>query len=77
MTAPKTKEFVSVMKNFSFDNCLLVVEKENENVQLSARNVVGYKILPVAGLNVYDILKHDKLMIVKSTLEQLEARLMV
>lgn len=77
MAAPKTKEFVGVMKNFSFDNCLLVVEKENENVQLSARNVVGYKILPVAGLNVYDILKHDKLMIVKSTLEQLEARLMV
>ncbi|WP_417909375.1 50S ribosomal protein L4 [Candidatus Electronema sp. PJ] len=77
MVVPKTKEFVGVMKNFSFENCLLVAEKENTNLQLAARNVVGYQILPVAGLNVYDILKHDKLMIVKSTLEQLEARLMV
>ncbi|MGR0480118.1 MAG: 50S ribosomal protein L4 [Candidatus Electronema sp. VV] len=77
MDAPKTKDFVAVMKNFAFDNCLLVAEKENANLLLSARNAVGYQIMPVAGLNVYDILKHDKLMIVRSTLEQLEARLMV
>lgn len=76
IAAPKTKDFVGVMKNFSFDNCLLVAEKENTNLQLSARNVVGYQIMPVEGLNVYDVLKYDKLMIVKSTLEQLEARLM-
>ncbi|MCI5144311.1 MAG: 50S ribosomal protein L4 [Candidatus Electrothrix sp. AR3] len=77
METPKTKEFVGVMNNFSFENCLLVLEKENTNVHLSARNTVGYKILPVAGLNVYDVLKHEKLMIVRSTLEQLEARLVV
>lgn len=75
MEAPKTKEFVKVMQNFSFENCLLVVDQENKNLQLSARNVVGYKILPVVGLNVYDILKYEKLMVVKSSLEQLEERL--
>jgi len=73
----KTKEFVKVMNNFDFDNCLVVTGDENKAVQLSARNAVGYKVLPVAGLNVYDILKYSKLMLVQSTLAQLEERLMV
>lgn len=72
----KTKEFVKVMDNFDFENCLIVTEDDNKNVQLSARNAVGYKVLPVAGLNVYDILKYSKLMLVQSTLAQLEERLM-
>ncbi len=73
----KTKEFVRVMDNFDFDNCLIVTGDENNAVQLSARNAVGYKVLPVAGLNVYDILKYSKLMLVQSTLAQLEERLIV
>ena len=77
MEKPKTKEFVGVMKNFDFDNCLIVTADTNANVQLSARNAVGYKILPVEGLNVYDILKYPKLMLLQSSLEQLETRLMV
>lgn len=72
----KTKEFVKVMDSFDFDNCLVVTEDDDKNVQLSARNAVGYKVLPVAGLNVYDILKYPKLMLVQSTLAQLEERLM-
>ncbi|RUM36633.1 MAG: 50S ribosomal protein L4 [Desulfobulbus sp.] len=77
MAAPKTKEFIGVMQNFDFSNCLVVTEKDDANVQLSARNAVGYKVLPVAGLNVYDILKYPKLMLMQSSLEQLEARLKV
>ena len=77
MEAAKTKEFVGVMKKFDFDNCLVVADTDNENIRLSARNAVGYKVLPVAGLNVYDILKYPKLMLMQSSLEQLEARLMV
>ena len=77
LEVPKTREFVGVMKNFDFDRCLVVTDADNENVQLSARNAVGYKVLPVAGLNVYDILKYPKLMLMQSSLEQLESRLMV
>ncbi|MCI5210804.1 MAG: 50S ribosomal protein L4 [Candidatus Electrothrix sp. ATG2] len=77
MDAPKTKEFVDVMKTFDFDQCLIVVDDGSANLQLSVRNAVGYKTLPVAGLNVYDILKYPKLMLIQSSLEQLEARLMV
>ncbi|WP_457574910.1 50S ribosomal protein L4 [Desulfolithobacter sp.] len=77
LEVPKTREFVKVMNNFKFDDCLIVAQEENTNVKLSARNAVGYKVLPVAGLNVYDILKYSKLMLVQSTLAQLEERLMV
>ncbi len=73
----KTKEFVKIMSNFRFDNCLVVLGEIDDQIGLSARNVVGYKVLPVAGLNVMDILKHSKLMLVQSSLAKLEERLMV
>lgn len=73
----KTKEFVSVMNKFDFDQCLVITGEVDDVVSKSARNAVGYKILPVAGLNVFDILKYPKLMLVQSSLPKLEERLMV
>jgi len=73
----KTKEFVRVMNNFEFDNCLVITGEPEDKVYLSARNAVGFKVLPVAGLNVYDILKYSKLMLAQSSLAKLEERLMV
>ncbi len=73
----KTKAFVQVMKNFQFDDCLIVTAGDDAVVAKSARNAVGYKVLPVAGVNVYDILKHSKLMLVQGSIAQLEERLMV
>ncbi len=77
MDSPRTKNFVDVMKKFKFDNCLVITESNNDNVQLSARNAVGFKVMPVAGLNVYDVLKYPKLMLVQSSLEKLESRLVI
>jgi large subunit ribosomal protein L4 len=77
LPAIKTKDFVQVMANFQFDNCLIIAGEENQNVKLSARNAIGYKVLPAAGLNVYDILKYSKLMLEQSTLAQLAERLAV
>ena len=73
----KTKEFVKVMNNFEFANCLIVTGGDNKTVSRSAKNAVGYKVLPAVGLNVYDILKYPKLILEQSTLAQLEERLMV
>ncbi len=73
----KTKEFVNVMNNFDARNCLIVTSEDNKTVNLSARNAVGYKVLPAAGLNVYDILKYSKLMLDQSILAQIEERLTV
>ncbi|PIE56301.1 MAG: 50S ribosomal protein L4 [Desulfobulbus propionicus] len=77
LSGVKTKEFVRVMANFALDNCLIVTEGPDATVQLSARNAVGFKVLPVAGLNVLDILKYNKLMLVQSSIAKLEERLVV
>lgn len=77
LEAIKTSEFVKVMKNFDFKDCLIVTAGDDPLVMKSARNVLGYKVIPVAGLNVYDILKHSKLMLVQDSLGMLEERLLV
>ena len=71
----KTRKFVEVMKNFGFENCLVVTPDIENQLQLSSRNAVGYQVLPVAGLNVYDILRYSKLMIVQQGLDTIEERL--
>jgi large subunit ribosomal protein L4 len=73
----KTKDFIGIMKNFQFDNCLVITSDIEDKIALSSRNAVGYKVLPVAGLNVYDILKYSKLMLIQSSLAKIEERLMV
>ncbi|HID69178.1 MAG TPA: 50S ribosomal protein L4 [Desulfobacterales bacterium] len=71
----KTKDFVGIMKGFDFENCLVITEGSNNNLNKSARNVHGFKVMTVDGLNVYDILLHKKLMLVKPAVESLEKRL--
>jgi large subunit ribosomal protein L4 len=71
----KTKEFVRVMGNLGLDECLVVTGDVDENLTRCARNVVGCQVMPVIGLNVYDIIKYRKLVITKSCLEPLAARL--
>ncbi len=75
MEAIKTKDFVSIMSVLDIENCLIVIDSENDNLNKSSRNVKGYKILPTEGLNVYDILLHKKLVLVQPAIESLEKRL--
>ena len=77
MPEVKTKNFVQVMNKFQFDNCLVITEGMDDQISLSSRNAVGYKVLPVEGLNVYDILKHSKLMLIQSSLAKIEERVLV
>ena len=77
LEAVKTKEFVAVLDALSLKNCLIVVDEMESRLDLSSRNVVGVKVLPVAGLNVYDILKHSKLMLVEASLAGIEQRLTI
>ncbi|MCK6505428.1 50S ribosomal protein L4 [Myxococcota bacterium] len=71
----KTKDFVQVMKNFQFDDLLLVLPAKDETVIRSARNVPGVTVLPVEGLNVYDVLKHKNLALTKDAVAGVVARL--
>ncbi|KUP04621.1 50S ribosomal protein L4 [Bacillus coahuilensis m2-6] len=71
--APKTKEFVAVLKNLSLDNKVLVVtDGLDENVALSARNIPGVTVVPSNGISVLDVLGHDKLVMTKAAVEKVE-----
>ncbi|NTV51230.1 MAG: 50S ribosomal protein L4 [Desulfobulbaceae bacterium] len=72
----KTKDFVGIMRNFNFDNALIVIANDNDNLEKSSRNVHGFKVMVTGGLNVYDILLHKKIILTKASLGQLEARLL-
>ncbi len=72
----KTKNFISVMKNLGVDNALIVIPSGDDKLEKSARNVPGFKVLPTMGVNVYDILHYRNLIILQSTIEQLEKRLL-
>ena len=71
--APKTKNVVKMLDDFSVDaKTLLVTADEVENVEKSARNIPGVKAIAANGLNVYDILYHSKLFITKDAITRIE-----
>jgi large subunit ribosomal protein L4 len=74
MSAPKTKDMVAVLKNLNFaDGKTLIVVSENDvNVEKSANNIPGVKTVLPTGLNVYDILYHNKLVLLKDTVGTVE-----
>lgn len=70
---PKTKDFVGVLKNLSVDSKALVVTADlDENVALSARNIPGVTVVAANGINVLDVLNHDKLIMTKAAVEKVE-----
>lgn len=72
----KTKEFLNVMDAFDFQNALIITEKKDENLELSARNVPNMKVLKVEGMNVYDILKYENIVLLESSIKPIEGRLL-
>ena len=76
MAEIKTKEFQKVIDTLDMDNCLIIVPDHDEKLDKSSRNIPNVKVLPVAGLNVYDILLHKKLVLVQSSIVKLEERLL-
>ena len=71
--APKTKEFVKVLSNLSIDKKALFVTADlDENVALAARNIPGITVVSATGINVLDLVGHDKLVLTKSAVEKVE-----
>jgi len=73
----KTKEFLKVVNALNIKNALIITDKKNKNLELSSRNIPNIKVLCSKGLNVYDILKYKKLILLKSSIEDIEGRLLV
>ncbi len=73
----KTKDVSETLKTLGLKNALIVTEKENEKLEISSRNIPGIKVLRSAGLNVYDILKYEKLILIEPSVKEIEGRLTV
>jgi len=71
----KTKALRSQFAKLGLSNALIIDGAEvAADVRTAARNLPNIDVLPVAGINVYDILNHDKLVLTKAAVEALEAR---
>jgi len=73
----KTKKLAGVLDKLEAGKkCLVVDDRGNENLKLSIRNLKDRAFLPPEGVNVYDLLRHDHLVVSKGAAKALEARLM-
>jgi len=67
-----TKGFAEVLDRFELKKALIVVDGENTNLELSARNLPFIKVLRAEGVNVYDILKYPNLVMTEAAIDQIE-----
>ncbi|MCE9650002.1 MAG: 50S ribosomal protein L4 [Parvibaculum sp.] len=75
VSAPKTKALKDAFAKLGLKSVLFIDGAEvNENFALAARNIPNVDVLPVQGINVYDILRREKLVLTKAAVESLEAR---
>ncbi|MEK3955444.1 large subunit ribosomal protein L4 [Psychrobacillus psychrotolerans] len=71
--APKTKDFVKVLSNLSIDKKALFVTADlDETVALAARNIPGITVVSATGINVLDLIGHNKVVMTKAAVEKVE-----
>ncbi|MBO0587289.1 50S ribosomal protein L4 [Sporosarcina sp. E16_8] len=71
--APKTKEFIKVLADLSVNRKALIVTADlDETVALSARNIPGISVVTASGINVLDLIGHDKLIMTKAAVQKIE-----
>ena len=68
----KTKAFASVLNNLNLNKALVVLNDNDKNVILSARNIPTVKVSLTNTINVYDILKYDTLIVTKAAVATIE-----
>lgn len=75
LEATKTKVFAGIVSGLNVEKALIITAEKDERLELSSRNVPGVKVLQTQGMNVYDILKYPKLVLVQPAIEGIEGRL--
>ncbi len=76
LAAPRTKELVGAFAKLGLDSALVITGSEVErNFGLASRNLPLIDVLPSVGLNVYDILRRDTLVLTQDAVRQIEERL--
>ena len=74
MEAPKTKEYLNLLKNLCLSNkkTLVVMAETNKNVTLSGRNLQNSKVVTADSLNTYDLLNAESVVLSESSVEKIE-----
>ena len=68
----KTKKFQEVLNNLNVNKALVVLEDDNKNVEISARNIAGVKTAKTNTINVFDILKYNTVITTKACVATIE-----
>jgi len=68
----KTQKVLEVLKTFQVENALIVTDEKNPLLERSARNIPGLQVLRHNGLNVYDILNHEHLILLKPAVQRIQ-----
>jgi len=71
----KTRRLAEILETLGMNKALIVDLDESHTLRMSAGNLANHRFLPPAGLNVYDILRHDQLVITKRAVMDVQARL--
>jgi large subunit ribosomal protein L4 len=72
----RTRPFQEALEKLGISSALIVIDEADEVLERSARNVPGVQVLQVRGLNVHDILRHEHLVFLRSSLEKVERNIL-
>lgn len=71
----KTRQVLEVLRRFQVENALIVTDEKYPYLERSSRNIPGIEVLRCESLNVYDILNHEHLILLRPTVEKIEGAL--
>jgi large subunit ribosomal protein L4 len=71
----KTRQVLDVLKRFQVKDALIVTDEKHSYLERSSRNIPGIEVLRYESLNVYDILNHENLILLRPTVEKIEGTL--
>jgi large subunit ribosomal protein L4 len=75
LDAAKTKLMAQALAELKVNSAVIVISANNDTIERAARNLPKVKVLRVEGINVYDLLRHEHLILTQEALQQLEERL--
>jgi large subunit ribosomal protein L4 len=68
----KTRKVLEVLRRFQVEDALIITDEKHPYLERSTRNIPGIEVLRYEGLNVYDILNHEHLILLRSTVEKIQ-----
>jgi len=72
---PKTRLALEILKKASLVSALIIADAADRNIKLATRNLKNFKLLDLAAINAYDILRYETLVMTKDAFEKMESRL--